>query len=195
MGQFSWSTAPNSRSIHPGKYRITETSRTDDDDPPTSPENRIRAEYDWSAVTPRAAGIETLAIALNRELTLMGPSYDSVVPDVKHACPFGEDRLARFRALGSVHIQRVRRDGRLRWNGQQPPLRATPTSERLRVGATESVCTNVTGGGRTRQLDGGSGIGPWHFLGEGIQNRFELCVREILDRAAFEIVIDGAEIV
>lgn len=52
-----------------------------DDGPPTIPDGGIRAEYDWSAVTPSTAVIETLAIALDREPTKVTPLYETVDPD------------------------------------------------------------------------------------------------------------------
>lgn len=60
---------------------MTKSRRPGDAGPPESPDAEIRAEYDWSDVPPSTAVIETLAIALNREPTMIDPLYDSVDPD------------------------------------------------------------------------------------------------------------------
>jgi hypothetical protein len=52
-----------------------------DDVPATTPEGEVQAEYDWSAVTPSTAVVETLAVAMDREPTKITPLYESVDPD------------------------------------------------------------------------------------------------------------------
>lgn len=44
-------------------------------------DDEIRAEFDWSAMAPSMAVVETLAIASNREPTIIDPLYDSIDPD------------------------------------------------------------------------------------------------------------------
>lgn len=57
-------------------------SRPPDDDGPTSDEREpIRAEFDWSEVTPSTAVVETVAIAADREPTVLEPLYETIDPD------------------------------------------------------------------------------------------------------------------
>jgi len=49
------------------------------------PDGTIRAEFDWSMVTPCMAVVETLAVALGRESTAFEPLYESVDPDALDA--------------------------------------------------------------------------------------------------------------
>lgn len=60
---------------------MNETTGPGDNAPSTTPDDGIQAEYDWSAVTPSTAVIETLAVALDRDPTKITPLYDSVDPD------------------------------------------------------------------------------------------------------------------
>lgn len=41
----------------------------------------IRAEFDWSVVTPSMAVVETVAIALDMEPTGLEPLYETIDPD------------------------------------------------------------------------------------------------------------------
>lgn len=82
---------------------MTGSWRSEDDGSPTSPDGEIRAEYDWLAVAPSTAVIETLAIALNRHPTTIDPLYGSVDPDALDVlvCP---DRSGAPRGRLSVRF-------------------------------------------------------------------------------------------
>ena len=53
--------------------------------PATDADGVVRAEYDWSSVTPSTAVIETVAIATNSEPTALARLYRSVDPDALDA--------------------------------------------------------------------------------------------------------------
>ena len=60
---------------------MSESDRPDDDEPYPDDFRVIRAEFDWTAVTPSAAVIESLAIAIDREPTARKPLYETIDPD------------------------------------------------------------------------------------------------------------------
>ena len=64
---------------------MTTTGRSDDPDTPSEEDDTIRAEYDWTATTPSAAVIETVAIASNRKLTGIEPLHEVIDPDALDA--------------------------------------------------------------------------------------------------------------
>ena len=41
----------------------------------------VRVQYEWASTPPSIAVIETVAVALDRETTALGPLYESVDPD------------------------------------------------------------------------------------------------------------------
>ena len=45
----------------------------------------VRARYDWASTPPTIAVVETIAVALNREVTALEPLYESVDPDALDA--------------------------------------------------------------------------------------------------------------
>jgi hypothetical protein len=51
----------------------------DENEAPTG-EGTIRADFDWSAVDPSTAVVETVAIAADRKPTTIQPLYDAIDP-------------------------------------------------------------------------------------------------------------------
>ena len=60
---------------------MTTSDRGEDHGSVTDADGVIRAEYDWSSVTPSTAVIETVAIATNSEPATLEPLYNSVDAD------------------------------------------------------------------------------------------------------------------
>lgn len=57
----------------------------------------VREQYDWSAISPASAVVETIATALDRAPTSFGPLYEYIDPDalntvVGSASPTGRTR-------------------------------------------------------------------------------------------------------
>ncbi|MFC7021077.1 MULTISPECIES: HalOD1 output domain-containing protein [Haloarcula] len=69
---------------------MTDSDRGAGHDPTADADGVVRAEYDWSSVTPSTAVIETVAIARNSEPTGFEPMYHSVDTDALNAL-FGSD--------------------------------------------------------------------------------------------------------
>lgn len=49
------------------------------------PDDVVRAEYDWSSVSPSTAVVETVAVAVDRDPTELDSLYDSLEPDALDA--------------------------------------------------------------------------------------------------------------
>lgn len=64
---------------------MTTSDRGEDHGSVTDADGVIRAEYDWSSVTPSTGVIETVAIAKNSEPTALEPLYNSVDADALDA--------------------------------------------------------------------------------------------------------------
>jgi len=64
---------------------MTTPNRGEDQSPVTDADGVIRAEYNWSSVTPSTAVVKTVAIATNREPTTLEPLYKSVDADALDA--------------------------------------------------------------------------------------------------------------
>lgn len=64
---------------------MTKSRRSDDGGASTNVRGSIRAEFDWSEVTPSTAVIESVAIAADREPTAIEPLYETVDPDALDA--------------------------------------------------------------------------------------------------------------
>ena len=60
---------------------MSEPNRPDDDGPTADTRGPIRAEFDWADVAPSTAVVETVAIAANREPTVLEPLYETIDPD------------------------------------------------------------------------------------------------------------------
>jgi hypothetical protein len=64
---------------------MTKSRRGGDDGPAANSQGSIRAEFDWSEVSPSTAVIESVAIAADREPTAIEPLYETVDPDALDA--------------------------------------------------------------------------------------------------------------
>lgn len=71
---------------------MTKSRRRDDDEPTAYTGESIRAEFDWSEVSPSTAVVETVAIAAGREPTVLEPLYETVDPDALDALIRSGDR-------------------------------------------------------------------------------------------------------
>lgn len=74
---------------------------------PSATAQTIRADYDWTAIQPSTAVIETVAVALDQEPTATQPLYEAVDPDalntlIRSADPgsAGDDITVTFRFAG-----------------------------------------------------------------------------------------------
>ena len=59
--------------------------RSFDSNKPSGEDDTIRAQFEWASTAPSMAVIETVAIALDRELTTIEPLYESIDPDALDA--------------------------------------------------------------------------------------------------------------
>jgi len=90
------------------------SKRSDESVVPPETEHAVRADYDWTAIPPSTAVIETVAIALDRKPTGTEPLYEAVDPDalntlIRSTDPdLAEDELTvMFRFAGqsvTVHV-------------------------------------------------------------------------------------------
>lgn len=64
---------------------MTKSRRPDDEGPPANTRGAIRAEFDWSVIPPSTAVVETVAIAADREPTVLEPLYETLDPDALDA--------------------------------------------------------------------------------------------------------------
>ena len=55
--------------------------RSDHSEVQSAMTHTIRADYDWTAIPPSTAVIETVAVALDQEPTEITPLYDVIDPD------------------------------------------------------------------------------------------------------------------
>jgi hypothetical protein len=62
-----------------------ESERSFDGNEPKGEAETIRTQFDWASTAPSMAVIETVAIALDRELTTIEPLYESIDPDALDA--------------------------------------------------------------------------------------------------------------
>lgn len=74
---------------------MRESKWPDDDGPTANTRGSIRAKFDWSEVSPSNAVVETVAIAADREPTVLEPLYETVDPDAL-------DALIRSRGTNST---------------------------------------------------------------------------------------------
>lgn len=64
---------------------MTGSDRTEDREPVPHSDGEIRAEHDWSVLSPSTAVIRTVAIASDREPTSLEPLYKTINPDALDA--------------------------------------------------------------------------------------------------------------
>lgn len=95
---------------------MTESERSDDEESPSDTRGAIQAEFDWSEVSPSTAVVETVAIAVDSEPTVLEPLYETVDPDALDTLirsletnSTDEDATVTFALDG--HEVTVRRDG------------------------------------------------------------------------------------
>ncbi|WP_368410903.1 HalOD1 output domain-containing protein [Halomarina pelagica] len=60
---------------------MPESNRRGEDGPTSDTRGAIQAEFDWSEVTPSTAVVEMVAIAANREPTVLEPRSETIDPD------------------------------------------------------------------------------------------------------------------
>ncbi|MWV64304.1 hypothetical protein GRS48_05620 [Halorubrum sp. JWXQ-INN 858] len=60
---------------------MTPSEQPTDEGPGPERDGTVRAEFDWSAVSPSTAVVQTVAIASNREPAAMEPLYEVVDAD------------------------------------------------------------------------------------------------------------------
>jgi len=82
-------------------------NRSDHSETQSATTHTIRADYDWTAIPPSTAVIETVAVALDREPTATQPLYEAVDPDALNTLirstdsdPTGEEVTVSFRFAG-----------------------------------------------------------------------------------------------
>lgn len=72
-----------------------ESGRPPDGNESTGADGTVRAQYDWTSISPTTAVIETVAIAVDREPTTLEALYESVDPDALNALVHSRESSTR----------------------------------------------------------------------------------------------------